>query len=343
MDKDINLTEFNFAKQAQDYYGKAPVIVLGSGASVAFGLPGMRELAVYIKDNVDVSAIPGSETGSWTEFCGLLDTGADLEAALHKVNFSDVATSLIIQSAWELINCRDEDVYRSSISDRTLFPLGTMLSHMFKTSLAELNIVTTNYDCLVEYACDQEELHHYSGFSHGYTQRLAEPNFINCSRKVNVWKVHGSLDWFYCPDNETVSIPKSQFKPDNYQPQIVTPGVQKYQKTHLEPYRSIIGNADKAISAANSYLCFGFGFNDEHIQPKLLAKCKKDGARIVIVTHTLTDQAKAIISDANIRNYLAIERAQDDGHSRIYSSRAEEPFVVDGEYWSLNGFLQLIL
>jgi len=270
------LIDFDYSKQAQNYYSKAPVIILGSGASMAFDLPGMPELAKHIKADVNTSSIPDNETGSWSEFCGLLDTGVDLETALHQVNFSTDVTDLIIQSAWNLINSRDEAVYGKSIAINSFFPLGSMLSHMFKTSLKELNIVTTNYDCLAEYACDQEGLYHYSGFSHGYTRRLADSDYIRCARKVNIWKVHGSLDWFYSPQNETVSIPKSQFKPNDYRPQIVTPGVQKYQKTHLEPYRSIIGNADTALSNASAYLCIGFGFNDEHIQPKLLQKCQRD-------------------------------------------------------------------
>lgn len=337
------MTDFDYAKQAQDYYSKAPVIVLGSGASMAFGLPGMPELANHIKADVDTNSIPGNETDSWSEFCGLLDTGADLETALHQVNFSSDVTDLIIHAAWSLINTRDEEVYKQSIAENSLFPLGAMLTHMFKTSLQELNIVTTNYDCLAEYACDQEGLHHYSGFSHGYTRRLADPGYITCARKVNIWKVHGSLDWFYSPQNETVSIPKSQFRPDDYRPQIVTPGVQKYQKTHLEPYRSIIGSADTVLSNASAYLCVGFGFNDEHIQPKLLHKCQKDGTAIVIVTYALTDQAKALIFDGNIQNYLAIERADDDGRSRIYSSQLGDPIIVDGDFWSLQGFLSLIM
>lgn len=338
-----NVAEFDFYKQAQSYYKLAPLVVLGSGASMAYGLPGMAELAGYIKDNVDPALIPSADTGSWSEFCGLLDTGTDLEAALHHVNLSEEATELIIQAVWDLINSKDEEIYRQSIGNNSMFPLGTMLSHMFKTSLSELDIVTTNYDCLAEYACDQEELYHYSGFSHGYTRKLAEPHHISCPRKVNIWKVHGSLDWFYSPQDETTSIPKSSFRPDDFRPQIVTPGVQKYRKTHLEPYRSIIGNADTAISKASSYLCVGFGFNDEHIQPKLLKKCQKDGASIIVITYALTAQAKALLFEGGISNYLAIERAGNDDQSRIYSSLIQDPIIVDENRWSLEGFLELIM
>lgn len=38
------LSDVNYEKQAQDYYGKAPIIILGSGASAAHGMSGMGGL-----------------------------------------------------------------------------------------------------------------------------------------------------------------------------------------------------------------------------------------------------------------------------------------------------------
>ena len=337
------MTELDYHKQAQDYYGKAPVIILGSGASMAFGLPGMGDLADYIKANVNTGLSSGDQSDNWMEFCGLLDSGVDLETALHRVNFSEDMTSLIIQSAWKLINAKDEEVYGRSLNDRSLFPLGRLISHMFKSSLSEINIITTNYDCLAEYACDQEEVHYYSGFSHGYTRRLSSPSHVKCDRTVNIWKVHGSLDWFYSDKTETIAITKPRYLPDRYTPQIVTPGIQKYQKTHLEPFRSIIGYADNALTEASSYFCFGFGFNDEHVQPKLLSKCERDRASIVVATYALTDQAKDLLFSGKIKNYLAIERGKTDSSSIIYSSLSDDPILVDADYWSMSGFMELIL
>lgn len=43
---------FNFKKQAQDYYSRAPAIILGSGASAAHGIAGMGELGYSLVQNV---------------------------------------------------------------------------------------------------------------------------------------------------------------------------------------------------------------------------------------------------------------------------------------------------
>ncbi|MGN7503706.1 MAG: SIR2 family protein [Alphaproteobacteria bacterium] len=337
------MTEVNYKKQAQEYYANAPVIILGSGASVAFGLPSMAELADYIRSNIDADIIPRDQSGNWLEFCGLLETGVDLEAALHQVNFSPDITNIIVRSAWQLINNRDELVYKNALLDRSLFPLERLLKHMFRTSLNKLDVLTTNYDCLAEYACDQGEIHYYNGFSSGHIKRLSLPDYIKCVRTVNIWKVHGSIDWFYSESGDNISISKPEYVPDEYEPQIVTPGVQKYKRTHLEPFRTIISSADKALERASSYFCFGFGFNDEHIQPKLLTKCERDNASITVATHTLTNQAHELLFSGKIKNFLAIERGENNGQSKIYSSLCDEPILVNEDYWSMDGFLNLIM
>lgn len=123
----------------------------------------------------------------------------------------------------------------------------------------------------------------------------------------------------------------------------MTPGTQKYQKTHLEPFRSIINNADQAINEAGSYLCIGYGFNDEHIQPKLMAKCLRQKTPITIITYTLSESAKKLILDGKAQNYLAIERGETDDQSIVYSSLDKNPLMVEKNIWSLEGYLSLIM
>lgn len=333
----------DYEKQAQDYYGKAPVIILGSGASAAHGLSGMGALAAHLIANTDTAGLLAADQAGWQQFCDTLKSGTDLETALHQVAVSEELTARIIKATWSLINSEDLKIFASCLQDRNMFPLGRLLRHMFKTSLTTINVITTNYDRLAEYACEQEGIHHYTGFTHGFFRQLAAPNDLQASRKVNIWKVHGSLDWFKSPLEDTVSIANIDQIPNCYVSQIVTPGTQKYQRTHLEPYRSIMSNADQAVTAANSYLCIGYGFNDEHIQPKLMVKCVRQNTPITIVTYALSDSAKKNILDGRVQNYLAIERGATDNQSIVYSSLGKDPLIVERNIWSLEGYLSLIM
>ncbi|HGJ8020452.1 TPA: SIR2 family protein, partial [Pseudomonas aeruginosa] len=265
------------------------------------------------------------------------------ESALHQVTATEELTSRIVKATWALIESEDIEIFQKSLQDNSMFPLSRLLEHMFKSSLKMLNIVTTNYDRLAEYACDQGRIHHYTGFTHGFFRQLAAPTEITSARRANIWKVHGSLDWFQSPLEDTVALSNIQGIPDNYQPQIVTPGTQKYQKTHLEPFRSIINNADQAINEAGSYLCIGYGFNDEHIQPKLMVKCLRQKTPITIITHTLSESAKKLILDGKAQSYLAIERGETDDQSIVYSSLDKNPLMVEKNIWSLEGYLSLIM
>ncbi|EMM5102362.1 hypothetical protein WAT02_000312 [Serratia marcescens] len=92
------MTEFNYQKQAQDFYGKAPVIILGSGASAAYGMSGMSGLAKHLVAETDLTGLSKDEIIAWEHFCQVLQDGVDLESALHKVVVSEILTARIIKS-----------------------------------------------------------------------------------------------------------------------------------------------------------------------------------------------------------------------------------------------------
>ena len=316
-------------------------MIIGSGASISFGLPSMSDLATHLQQ-LSIDQFLETDRDGWIEFCNQLSNGADLESALHQINLSSAITDQIVNEVWELVKSKDELVFYDSLNKSNLFPLGKLLSHMFQSSNGKIDIVTTNYDRLIEYACDQEQLNCYTAFSYGFTKWLQFPTNIKTERVVNIWKVHGSIDWFKSDLNESISLSMLNRIPNNYKPLVVTPGVQKYQNTHLEPYRTIIGASDQALENASSFLCFGFGFNDEHIQPKLISKCQKNEASIVIVTKKLSDKTIELIESGSLKNYVAIECDDVNGGSVIHIPNHEQLRVAEN-YWSMDGFLNLVL
>ena len=228
------------SKQAQDYYKNTPVIILGSGASAAFGMSGMWKLAKHLMTNVEVNDLHDNEQTSWRSFCGKLKDDIDLETALHDVPLSSELTGRVVSETWNLLAPEDFKVFEESLNNLSLFPLGKLLKHMFRSTAKELNIITPNYDRLAEYACEQENIHHYSGFSHGYRGYTAKKDYLSCSRKVNIWKVHGSLGWFTNSNGVITSLSNINKIPNDLTPLIVTPGIEKYRSTHKEPYKTII-------------------------------------------------------------------------------------------------------
>jgi len=337
------MADFDYHKQAQRYYSQFPAIILGSGASAAFGLSGMGSLSKYLLEHVDISGCDPAALDKWSEFSEALGRGVDLETALHDVRLPPELTSQVVLHTWGLLNPQDIQVYQGSIQQPDFFALSRLIKGMFRSANSEIDIITTNYDRLAEYAIEQAGYHHYTGFSHGYSRVQANKAYLTCERIVNVLKVHGSLDWFQSPMGDVVAFGQQASVPTDFYPQIVTPGIEKYSRTYHEPFRTIIHLADDAIRRASSYLCIGFGFNDEHIQEKLVEKCVREDASITLVTRDLSEAARGFLVDGNVSNYLAIERGETDKQSIIYSSENVEPIMVDGDYWSFNGYLSLII
>lgn len=330
------------SKQAQDYYKNTPIIILGSGASAAFGMSGMWQLAKHLVANVEVSDLLNNEQTAWTCFCEKLESGVDLETAIDEVQLSAELTGRIVLETWKLLNPEDIKVFNNSLNNNSLFPLGKLLNHMFKSTAKEINIITPNYDRLAEYACEQENIHHYSGFSHGFRGCSVKKDYLKCSRQVNIWKVHGSLGWFSNANGLITSLGNINEIPSKLTPLIVTPGIDKYRSTHKEPYKTIIHQSDDIMDQASAFLCVGYGFNDEHIQTKLVNRCAINGAAVIIISKELTAATKKFIENCNINSFIAIEESGQN-KSKIHSSIFSKPIEVDGDFWSLNGFIKLII
>lgn len=332
---------------AQDCVSRVPVIVLGSGASAAHGLPSMPALADYLLAHVNTAGLDDAEAGQWAAFQAAIPQ-TDLESALTDIHMSDALTARIVRATWELIADADRRLFRSVIADWTALPLTRLYRHLFSSARLKIDVVTTNYDLIAEYAADTADFCRFTGFAHGTirSRYIGQPVEFSQNQKlartINVWKVHGSLDWFETSQKVPIGLPIPETPYEGLAPVIVTPGIDKYRRTQAEPFRTILTAADTALANADSYFCIGYGFNDEHIQPKLIEKCRTNPVPLVLITKTISPKAKDFLSSGSCLNYLAIE---DNGRgSRAYSNAfADGVDLPEQCLWSLDGFLSAVI
>ena len=156
---------------------------------------------------------------------------------------------------------------------------------------------------------------------------------------VNLLKVHGSLDTFHSIETkESVCIPLQYNIPNGFVPEIVTPGSDKYETLlTTDTYRSILYKTDEIINNAKCYLCIGYGFNDSQIQQNILNNITF-GKPIVVVTKELSDAALSLINN-KAREYAVLIESPSN-KTRVIINKNE--FEIDGEYWKLENFLEII-
>lgn len=341
-------TSLDFAQaMAQECISKAPVIILGSGASAAYGIPGMPALRTQL---LAMPAPPGAtdaDTSAWEEFKEHLKT-VDLETALTDFRLSEAMTRHVVISTWEFLSPSDALVFGRLLQDRALFPLTRLYKHLFASIHNSIDVVTPNYDLIAEYAADAGEMCHYTGFGYGHlrlrTKDTLPKIFLGktAARTVNVWKVHGSFDWFRDKAGVVMALPRIGKRPENLEPVIVTPGIEKYRLTHDEPFLSIKQGADLALQSARAYFCVGYGFNDPHMQTKLVERCRAEPVPLVLITKEITPTAKNFLKSGQCKHYMAIEESGTG--SRMYSTESPDGVDIPSQsLWRLDKFLTMVI
>ena len=322
MAKDKEEIKENIFKIVQGFLKNPPLIVWGSGATISFGLPSMEDLNNALKERID----------------GFDASNDNLEVELGKEQYQN-QMSEIKQVIWNKINEADISVLEKITKDKsTSFNGIKLLIEKFVEAHPQvLNIVTTNYDRVLEYIMSFQSVSFTDGFD-GKALSIFNENLFQRKNIVNLIKVHGSLHWFLV--NGEIRYLHSNS--DNYHPQIIAPGKSKYQEAYSSPYRELIQKADNVIKESSSFLVIGFGFNDEHLTPRIRTQLKK-GIPLVLMTKKISDSTFEELKDAE--KYLLFEELDNGKTKVIYKvsdseSRQEEE--LDGDFWQLIKFMEIL-
>lgn len=312
----------NIFKIVQVFLKNPPLVVWGSGATISFGIPSMWNLNKKLKEVID-------------DF----DSGNNnLEVELGKEKYKDKMPE-IKQVIWQEVNNADKAVLDKITSNNTadFDGIKLLIEKFLEAHPQVLNIVTTNYDRVLEYTMSYNGVHFTDGFN-GKVLSLFDENLFKSKNTVNLIKVHGSLNWFNVDDE--IRYVNSCF--DGLIPQIIAPGKSKYQEAYNSPYRELIQKADNTIKEASSFLVVGFGFNDEHLTPKIKSQVKK-GVPIVLITKQVTESTLEELKDAE--KYIFIEEASNEKTRVTYKTSKFDQVQIEeleGKFWQLNHFIEIL-
>ena len=343
MDKD------SIYKTFQEICRQVPVVILGSGASCASGIPGMEELAEHLLEKL------GSNTSEkWTGISNDLRKGIDLETALNRTPPDENLSKEIIKTVGDYISNKDREVKDRYFNRQITIPVECLIDYLREEILT---IITPNYDCLVEHCCDKLKIHCNTGFV-GYFRKTLDfekaervVEYIDRSvvvkgrRKqiakrtphIKLFKVHGSIDWYNF--NNTVSdaslIENGKYKDKRL---IILPGDRKYSETFHEPYRELIQKADNSLRSGRSFLMIGYGFNDDHIQEILVKRLKEDEKYGIIITKGLSEKAEELLSYCP--NLWGVTQKNS---STVISNKDIEYEIPNIELWRMDEFVKDVL
>lgn len=335
--------------QLQQHFSDGLVTIVGSGLSCAEGLPGMGELAAHLGKTVGV-ILQGDEKAWWNELSPLI-AAKGLEAALLSKPPSAALEALIVASTAELMSKRESEVLVEVFNRTRVLRFTRLLKHLLKPS-GGLPVVTTNYDRLIEVAAEEAGfgvdtmfVGQFAGHMNEQESRLSFCREVLLKGKsvhyryqprVNVYKPHGSLDWYYRqgqPVRHCGDLPLQRL--------IITPGLNKFRNGYERPFDRHREKGNGAIDKARRFLVLGYGFNDDHLETHLAPRIN-GGIPTLLLTRSLSENALRLAKQNS--NVVAIQSGTSGvvAGSSVFVGRTEH-FFPNLSMWDLHHFISEVL
>ena len=232
-------------QRIQDHFKDGLLLVVGSGLSVAEGIPGMGRLTEYLQEHVP-HGLATASSANWNVINDQLDSGLGLESVLLAHPLDEELESKILEHTTSLMLEAEANVIKRVIAGKQTLRLSRLFKHMLKPN-SGIPIVTTNYDRLIELSAELVGLGVDSLFAGNQFGKLDSNNskfglcqgLIQRRKSVHlkfaehtvVLKPHGSLDWFLHND-EPIRCPL----PLDLNRLIITPGLNKYRGGYDRPF-----------------------------------------------------------------------------------------------------------
>ena len=349
----------------RNIFDKKVLIVVGTGASMAVDPEfGMAALAEELRRKMpDVVSSDKELESSWNKINEKIkDTG--LEKALDGID-NEYLRSAIIKIAGDFVARIDAEYKKKSLSaDSYAFPMEKFLLKLF-SSLSVinpfLNIITPNYDLLIEHICDKNRIPYFTGFAGGITKyydwNIAEKELCFIIKKIKkrklklfgsrkehikLHKVHGSLNWFWQNQQIMEDNSLTYDREHTLKRATIPPGDAKIPEAFMN-YRDFFTRADKAIAKDDAYIFVGYGFNDIHIEKEIDRHLKINGKYGVIITKELSDKANNLISTSD--NLWAVFHDPDNGANTLIKNKKYNNHLIveNSDLWKIDEFTDIIL
>jgi hypothetical protein len=336
----------------QGLFQRGVVMIVGSGASCAYGLPSMGELAEHLIRVVPALILDGDEAArlEWERIASGLAAGKGLEAALGGGPLPESLDDVLTTAITDRVQLAEGAAIAKILAADNVPAFGRLLEHILRAA-THADVITTNYDRLIEVhaaranvrvdsmyfghtvgrmdaALSREELYE----AHVATGRGPRGRTVRVRPHIRLAKPHGSLDWFAHKGQyfrSDLAIPGSR--------QIIAPGGNKYRLGYEVPFDEQRNRANAGIDGAASLLSVGYGFNDEHLQTHLRSRFAQVPA--VVVSYSLTPNAlEYLMSNPSA---IGIEAANSGNGCRIVQGSDE--MELDIPLWDLEHLVKEVL
>lgn len=201
----------------------------------------------------------------------------------------------------------------------------------------KLEVVTTNYDRVIEKAAEKGNLIVFDGFGFNIDASFDDNWFDwNLSKNVkglstneieynpniiDLLKIHGSIDWFAEKNNEDQGEKIVKRKGDIDKQVMIFPSSDKYRQSYDKPYFELLSRFQNMLHRPNSLLITsGFSFGDKHISRMIYDAVKENNSlRVVVTDYNIENESFNTIRNMISNGYnISLLKAAMNGNDSEY-------------------------
>lgn len=360
-----SLTEEIAINALRSFFREKPFLFFGTGMSCAlddrFGMDALKNTLI---GQMKSHSLTGGQRNDWNGVEQELQNGSELESALDGVKDTDLLKT-ITKITGDFIASVDRE-YACKISEGSVEWPATCFLKKLVDSLPEgdrvLHALTPNYDMLFEYACDFAGISYANGFSGGVQRKidwnaversLLSPEQVPQGRRlktvfkprkhVRLYKVHGSLNYFFHRNDVIENNAWMWCPPDFAERVMITPGLSKYET--LQHYRQeLLQSADAAITKATSFLFIGYGFNDTHLEEYIKRKLINQSCHGLVITRDLNPRIESLLAESTNLWLVCKSKDENSKGTRIFNRQHSDGLHLPAKrLWDIQEFTTQIL
>ncbi len=294
-------------------YSKNIGFFFGAGTSCALGIPNVEQLT---------TGIEGKLTDAFLVNFKLVK--ADLETIItsRKVNIEDILNQIrrIRELTGETVkvyegvsgeNAKllDKEICtiiyniildKESVADiektKKFFAWLSLLNRDYSKE-----VFTTNYDLIIEKALEASQIPYFDGFVGSYEPFFWQESIDQFVSKndltqnwIRLWKIHGSLSWFWKEDVKTKSqkiirIGKIENIKDEDNELVIYPSKEKYDSSKKQPFIAYFDRLKNYLLSGELLFVFtGYSFSDQHIN-EIIFNCLRQNNRLTVLVFFFQD------------------------------------------------------
>ena len=171
---------------------------------------------------------------------------------------------------------KDWTRFNNAKAEEILQPIREMLNH---SENIKVNFFSMNYDLIFEQVFNTSTV---KILDNGFSEKNISENqmrywatdFNNdlSPTKINLYKLHGSIDWEYNLDSEEVSIKESI--DDGREPLMIFGSYSKMLS--FDPFLYILSNFRAKLEEATNFIVIGYSFHDKYINNLLIQQLSQN-------------------------------------------------------------------